>query len=208
MIDIVFWFERGRTDSAVARAFDGDRFHTGTGRDFLDAIADCVREYHGASMQTTGTITPGRQVCGECDGDGGEFDVDDFGYGEWLRCKACDGTGEVWQVGGPRFACPMELADRYPGEVVELGTGDRAVIAWHSPRKRPRERPETTFINLIDPFTDEVERNPIGVSSSLGVRSVSVKVAAPVLDQHDGEKDSDALDPFARRQREGEGPLL
>lgn len=102
----------------------------------------------------------------------------------------------------------MDLGDRYPGELVELATGDRVIIAWHAPRKRPRIRPETTFVRMLGDFTDEPDQNPIGLASTLGVRSVSVKLADEAIEQHDGEKDSDALDPFARRQREGEGPLL
>lgn len=150
-------------------------------------------------------ITPGREVCAECRGDGGDF----RGPGAaWLRCAACGGIGDTWIAGGPRFGCPMDLGDRYPGEVVELGTGDRAVIAWHTPRKTNRQRPDATFVRMFDPFTDELERDPIGLASVLGVRSVSVKLAAEAVELHDGEKDSDALDPFARRQREGKGPLL
>lgn len=146
-------------------------------------------------------ILPGRDLCEACGGDGGAFDD----LREWTRCRACDGLGHAWMAGGPSFGCSMTLGDREPGEVVELGTGDRCKIAWHSPRKAPKQRPTITFVRLEDVF-GEYEPNPIGCASELGVRSVSVKVDGGEL--RDNEKDADALDPFARRQREARGPLL
>jgi hypothetical protein len=40
--DVVFWSERGRTDGVVARAFDGTRFHTGSGATGLAAFVACM----------------------------------------------------------------------------------------------------------------------------------------------------------------------
>lgn len=210
MIDLVFWFERGRTDGAVARTFDGERFHTGTGRDFLAAIADCIRERFASRDALATRIPPGRQRCDACAGAGAGWAPVIL---EWVRCAACGGVGHAWLPGGPAFGCTLELGDRLPGEIVELGSGERGRVAWQSPRKEPRVRPVTTFVALIDDFTDEADANPIGVDARIGVRSVAAAgdtAAAKYVDLRDGEKDADAVDPIARRQREaaGEGDLL
>lgn len=153
-------------------------------------------------------IPPGREQCPACDGNGGRWaiaDGVDVARTQWVRCLKCDGLGHAWQAGGPMFGCQMTLGDREAGEIVELGSGERARIAWHQPRKAPRQRPSTTFVVLEDVFGD-FEPNPVGCASELGVRSVSVKIEAAEL--RDNEKDADALDPFARRQRERRGSLL
>ena len=195
--DIVFWFERKRTDSAVARVFDGERFHTGTGRDFFEAIADCIRVACDPPAAVGAPIELGKRRCPSCHGDGGMW------LGEthrWGRCRACDGVGQAWCTGGPAFGCTMTLGDRDAGEIVELGTGERARIMWHA----PRDAPDTTFVALWDDFTDAFESStPVACSSILGVRSVAVATRAGG-DLRDGEKDADLVDPIARRQREAE----
>lgn len=198
MIDIVFWFERGRTDGAVARAWNGERFHTRSGKDFLAAIAECVRvTYAGEEGAVVRAIALGKERCPTCRGVGGAF-VTAAG---WVRCRACDGLGQTWRAGGPGFDCSIELSERDPGEVVELGTGERVRIMWHSPRKNP----VTTFVSVFDDFTDEYDPAPVPVFSSIGVRSVAIRARAPGADLHEHEKDADLVDPIARRQREADG---
>ena len=145
----------------------------------------------------------GKLVCPACDGGGYVHPIPVDG---WKRCHDCDGVGQIWQPGGPRFGALLELGDRKPGEIVELATGDRARILWHMPRKNP----DTTFVALFDPFDDTQSQNATPVNSRLGVVSVAARTAAVQDDLHDGEKDADAVDPIARRAREagGEGPLL
>lgn len=41
-VEIIFWYERGRTSEACARLWDGWRFHTGVGDTFVGALADCI----------------------------------------------------------------------------------------------------------------------------------------------------------------------
>jgi hypothetical protein len=136
-------------------------------------------------------ITPGKQRCEACHGDGGRWDSS----AAWSRCVVCDGLGHTWRPGGPLFGCTIVLADRDPGEVVELGTGDRARIMWQSPRKDP----SVTFVAVFDDFTESYGE-PTPVDSRIGVRSVAAKITR--VDLHDKEKDADLVDPIARRQRE------
>jgi hypothetical protein len=135
-------------------------------------------------------------------------------------CRTCDGVGHVWRYGGPRFGAKLELGKCHAGEVVELATGDRARVLWHMPRKNPA----TTFVALIDSFDDtvagappprdhrrggrEVAPDAPPVDSRLGVLSVATKAVPQSDDYHEGEKDSDAVDPIARRTRAHGGPLL
>jgi hypothetical protein len=119
-------------------------------------------------------------------------------------CRTCDGVGHVWRYGGPRFGAKLELGKCHAGEVVELATGDRARVLWHMPRKNPA----TTFVALIDSFDDTVAAAATPVDSRLGVLSVATKAVPQSDDYHEGEKDSDAVDPIARRTRAHGGPLL
>ncbi len=94
--------------------------------------------------------------------------------GRVLRCYACDGLGRQWAPGAPGYGCAATLADRYPGEIVTLGTGERAKILWHMPRKRPKQRPETTFVDLLEEFTDAETYRPVEYPSCVGVADVVV----------------------------------
>lgn len=143
----------------------------------------------------------GRQICAACRGDCGAFGAD-----RWIRCTVCGGFGHTWLPGGPRFGAPFELGDRRPGEIVELATGERCRISWHMPRKNPT----TTFVALIDEWTDEESLDRIPVDSAIGVVSVAAKKPAGGDDDaHAGEKDADVVDPLAARVRAGaEGSLL
>jgi hypothetical protein len=141
-------------------------------------------------------ITPGRQTCTACNGNGGGF------RDAWLRCIACDGIGHTWKPGGPKFGCPLTLGEREPGEIVILGSGERARIAWHAPRPAGKVKATTTFVHLFDDFDEEYELpNPVPVSSGIGVRSVAT-TKPHVDDDGTGHKNVDIIDPL-NRQRKG-----
>jgi hypothetical protein len=143
----------------------------------------------------------GKVECPSCRGDGGAFGVID-----WQRCKACDGLGQAWAPGGPRFGARLTLGEVAAGQIVELATGHRARVLWHMPRKNPT----TTFVGLIDAFDDSEAPNPTAVHSTIGVTSSKVRTQSDNdRDVHDGEKDADAVDPMAKRTRaRAAGPLL
>jgi hypothetical protein len=152
-------------------------------------------------------IAPGKTRCPTCTGAG--YVHPPPPPHAWLRCPACDGIGSVWKPDGPRFGAPMCLAERTPGEIVELATGDRARILWHMPRKARRVRPAVTFVALIDDFDDHESDTPTAYHSEIGVVSVAAKqglqlAGAAADDDHAGEKDADLVDPFAKRQRDAE----
>lgn len=117
-------------------------------------------------------------------------------------CRVCDGVGHRPIAGAPGFGCAMTLADREPGDIVVLGTGDRVRVQWHQPRKAPKQRPVTTFVGTFSgDFGGELLElsNPIPLPSTFGVRGVmSSRVAG---DASDGR--GDAVDPLARRARRG-----
>ncbi len=116
----------------------------------------------------------------------------------WLRCAACDGIGTAWGIGAPAFGCLTTLADRDPGEVVTLGNGDRGRILWHMPRKTKKRRPDTTFLGLIDDFTDRESSTPIAYPSVVGVLTVDESRTACDQDAHAGERGVDYNDPVHR----------
>ncbi len=94
----------------------------------------------------------------------------------------------------------MQLADRIAGEVVELGNGDVGRVLWHSPRpKKKGDRPDTTYLGLIDDFDGLESTDPTRYPSCVGVRSVSVSRAQGDGDHH-GERGSDREDPLQRRE--------
>lgn len=138
-----------------------------------------------------------RGECRDCRGAGGHFDPP-VGISWWRHCGLCGGTGRGWIPGGPAFGCVITLADRDPGEIVTLGNGQRAKIAWHQPRKSKKVKPETTFLLEVDDFTDTEIARPIPVPSICGVLSVDVARAHVDRDAHDGEKTEDANDPVQR----------
>lgn len=90
------------------------------------------------------------------------------------RCHRCDGLGRKWAPGAPSYGCTTTLADRYPGEIVTLGTGERAKILWHMPRKKPKQKPESTFVDLLEEFTDAETYRPIEYPSCVGIAEVIV----------------------------------
>lgn len=140
-------------------------------------------------------LPPGMRTCPTCKGDGVCSDL-------WSRCKPCDGIGHVWKPGGPKFGCSLSLGEREPGEIVTLGSGERARIAWHIPKPTKKIPAVTTFVHLFDDFDEEYELpNPVPVSSVIGVRSVAT-TKPHVEDDGTGHKDADIIDPL-NRQRNG-----
>lgn len=106
--------------------------------------------------------------CSSCRGSGRvAFEIMESG-----RCPRCDGLGRQWAAGAPSYGCSVTLADRYPGEIVTLGTGHRAKILWHMPRKKPKQRPEATFVDLLEEFTDAETYKAVGYPSCVGVSEV------------------------------------
>lgn len=157
-------------------------------------------------------ITPGRQICGACAGSGYVHPAPP--PHAWLRCAPCDGVGDVWKEGGPKFDAPLELGECTPGDVVEVASGHRGRVLWHMPRPTKKRPAEITFVGVIDDFDEHESDSPTAFHSRIGVRSVRPRVGAVLggaaADAHDHEKDADLVDPFARRQRQaaGEGDLL
>lgn len=128
--------------------------------------------------------------CPRCRGDGGHHTT--LG---WDRCAACDGLGRAWAPGAPAYGSEVTLADRVPGEIVTLGTGQQARILWHMPRGEP----ETTFLGLIEPFTDIESDRPVPYPSCIGVASVDVSRAAGDTKSHDRSRSIDYDDPVRRQ---------
>lgn len=116
----------------------------------------------------------------------------------WLRCSLCDGIGRSWAPGAPLYDCVIILADRDPGEIVTLGNGERAKIAWHMPRRKKKVRPLTTFLLLLDEFTERENPNPVPYPSCVGVASVDVSRRIADHDDHAGERAEDLNDPVQR----------
>lgn len=120
--------------------------------------------------------------------------------GQTLRCIACGGLGRQWAAGAPAFGCTITLADREPGEIVTLGNGQRAKILWHQPRRRPKVKPETTFVDILD-TSDFFEREtfvPIPYPSCVGVASVDAPRAVLDREAHDRDRTEDPNDPVQR----------
>lgn len=134
--------------------------------------------------------------CPTCHGENGWFSSSSL---RWVRCSLCEGLGRWWAPGAPEFGCSITLADRDPGEIVTLGNGDRGRILWHMPRKSKKVRPETTFLGLLDEFTDREDHRPILYPSCVGVASVDVSRATIDHDAHDHEKAIDYTDPVHRQ---------
>ena len=128
--------------------------------------------------------------CPDCAGVG----YDDRGD----TCARCGRIGRAWAPGAPSYGCDQSLADRDPGEVVTLGNGDRGKILWHMPRKTKKVRPETTFMGLLDEFTDVESHRPIGYPSCIGVASVEFSRQPADRKSHDGERSVDYNDPVHR----------
>lgn len=142
-------------------------------------------------------IPPGRVRCERCKTAGGDFSGV---FDSWVRCTKCDGVGHAWKPGGPKFGCALTLGEREPGEIVILGSGERARIAWHSPKPAPKIAAQTTFVHLFDEFDEEYEHsNPIPVSSRIGVRSVAT-TKPHVDDDGTGHKNADIIDPLNRNR--------
>lgn len=127
-------------------------------------------------------------------------------FWETRRCDRCDGLGRQWAPGAPSYGCKETLADRWPGDIVTLGNGQRVKIAWHQPRKdprRPKIRPETTYLDHLIEFTEVETYIPIPYPSCIGV--ASVELARQAGEDHDGDRGPDYNDPM---QRPAGGRLL
>jgi hypothetical protein len=144
-----------------------------------------------------------REECGTC-----------AGVGHWIDsagglCSVCSGLGHIPIAGAPSFSLESTLADREPGDIVVIGTGDRVRVQWHQPRKAPRQKPITTFVGLIesDFGDDELEHTtPIPLPSSFGVLEVIHSRIAG--DANEGGRGNDAVDPVTRGARANRGNLL
>lgn len=130
------------------------------------------------------------------------------GRAHWINgkaegvCPTCDGIGTVYIADAPAFGCSMTLGQFEPGDRVLLGTGERARVQWHQPKKTKKRKAEVTFVSVIDDF-DDYESAPKMYPSALGVRESldDVIVGRRLQDEHVGEKDADELDPMATRVR-------
>lgn len=114
------------------------------------------------------------------------------------RCSSCDGIGRQWAPGAPAYGCTTTLADREPGEIVTLGNGQRVKILWHMPRKRKKEVPETTFVDVLTEFYEAETLVPVPYPSCVGVASVDAPRAAADREAHDRERAADPNDPVQR----------
>ena len=85
----------------------------------------------------------------------------------------------------------MTLADRFPGEIVTLGIGQRVRILWHAQG--------TTFVGLIDDFFDAEDHRPRGVPSCVGISTVDL-VRPQRADNGAGARGPDPTDPLHRTQ--------
>lgn len=117
------------------------------------------------------------------------------------RCSACDGTGRTFAPGAPSFGCAQSLADRWPGEVVTLGNGERVKILWHMPRRKRDQVPETTFVDLLEPFSELESYRPLPYPSSVGVFSVDQSREPKDSKTHARERSVDIGDPLQRQER-------
>lgn len=117
----------------------------------------------------------------------------------WARCAACDGIGRAWAPGAPSYGHETTLADRTPGEVVTLGNGERGRVLWHMPRRTKKVTPETTFLGMIEPFTDLESPLPVPYPSCVGVLSVDVSRTAGDDNAHDRSRSVDLGDPVHRQ---------
>lgn len=135
--------------------------------------------------------------CPFCVGQCHVWHSDELGY---QRCSHCDGIGRAWDVGAPGYGCRETLADRECGEVVTLGNGQRAKILWHQPRKTKKVRPTTTFVDLLEEFTDAETFAPIAYPSSVGVSEVDARRDVRDRDDHNGERAADYNDPMQRSE--------
>lgn len=145
-------------------------------------------------------MKPVRVACPKCLGAGGAWGSDPA-FADillWVRCPLCGGRCRAWADGAPSFGCTITLADRDPGEIITLGNGDRAKIAWHQPRKSRKVVPETTFLLAVDDFTDREDATPVPYPSCIGVLSVDVPRATIDREAHDHEKIEDLNDPVQR----------
>jgi hypothetical protein len=122
-----------------------------------------------------------------------------LGVSRWDRCRSCDGIGRAWAPGAPGYGCSITLADRDPGEVVTLGTGEQARILWHMPRRSKKVRPETTFLGMIGEFDGVESYAPIAFPSVVGVLTVDVRRASADHEAHDRSKTEDLSDPVFRQ---------
>lgn len=132
--------------------------------------------------------------CPICSGAGGR--IADAG---WVRCTSCDGIGRGWAGGAPLYGCSITLADRDPGEIITLGTGEQARILWHMPRKTKKVRPETTFLGMIGEFDGVESYDPVAFPSCVGVATVDSSRSIVDREAHDREKTLDYSDPMYRQ---------
>lgn len=132
-------------------------------------------------------------ICPTCSGDGGAF-----GAIDWDRCKPCDGLGRVWGPGAPAYGCDTTLGDAGTGEIVTLGNGEQGRVLWHCPRRKKKIRPETTFLGMIEPFTEIESYTPTPYPSCVGVRTVDQTRATIDDNDHENERGVDLNDPVQR----------
>lgn len=125
----------------------------------------------------------------------------------WACCATCDGLGRTLTPGGPAFGCSRRVGEARPGELVELGTGDLVIVAWHV----PRDRPATSYVREIDAFDGTAAGAPTPIPAAIGILTLAPAItvaqyggAAAAFDDGAGVKDADAVDPMARRARAGD----
>lgn len=127
------------------------------------------------------------EPCSACRGVG--FDAE-----TGSSCSVCDRTGRQWAPGAPLYGCESTIADRVAGEIVTIGTGERARILWHQ-----KVSPQTTFLAMIDDFTDAEGHAMVPYPSCIGVASVDVSRVNVDRDNHENDRSVDDNDPMQRR---------
>lgn len=114
----------------------------------------------------------------------------------WTLCAKCDGLGYVFAPEAPTYGCKETLSDRRPGEIVELGNGDRGRILRHE--KSPGN--PTTVVALIGLFDGAEAELGTHFPSETGVRSVDPETWKPKT-KADRRKSADPNDPLQQPKR-------
>lgn len=122
----------------------------------------------------------------------------------WRVCVPCDGTGWIWQDGGPTFGARAGgIGQRAAGEIVRVGPDGSITMMVMGQRPRDVKNPHTTMVRIFDEW-DEIYGPLTPVPPTLGVHVVVSDVIAssprPVEKQHG--KDADENDPFVRAQQQ------
>lgn len=129
-------------------------------------------------------LSPVEILCPDCDGYGRPANA-------FSLCPRCRGVARVFVEGGPSFGCRYTLDDTMPGQIVELGNGDRGRVIRHCERGSP-----STDIALIDPMLDIEADEATSYPRETGVAAMS---ASWWHRDSRGRRAIDDLDPLQRK---------